>query len=189
MTTLVYLHGFMGSSRSNKARQTVEWFSEHYPTQPIWVPDLPHQPAAAIELVSEYLQSAGDAVFIGSSLGGFYANQFSEMTGARAVMINPSVYPHRTIGEYLGPQQSPYTGEKFTVTEESIGQLRELYVESMSDPALRMVLLQTGDETLNYREAESYYRGSHCTVEQGGDHSFVDYPRYLPAIARFLLED
>ncbi|MDG2079035.1 MAG: YqiA/YcfP family alpha/beta fold hydrolase, partial [Pseudomonadales bacterium] len=61
-----------------------------------------------------------------------------------------------------------------------------LMVDPMTRPQQRMVLLQTGDETLDYREAADYYAGSVCHVEHGGDHSFRHFEKWLPAIAQFL---
>ena len=65
-------------------------------------------------------------------------------------------------------------------------ELQALIVDPMTRPQQRMVLLQTGDETLDYREAADYYAASICHVEQGGDHSFCHFEKWLPAIARFL---
>lgn len=186
--TLVYLHGFMGSSQSLKARQTCEWMRERLPQIDLWVPDLPYSPAAVIDQVSDKLDTVENAVFIGSSMGGFYANYFSEQRRERAVMINPAVYPHKLLQDYVGIQQSPYTGERFEFRPEYLEQLKGLIVKEMSEPELRLVLLQSGDETLNYREAEAFYNKSQCVVEQGGNHSFAGFPRYLPEIANFLFD-
>ncbi len=48
-------------------------------------------------------------------------------------------------------------------------------------------MLQTGDETLDYRLAVEHYQGADVVVEEGGDHSFVNYDQHLPAIMAFLL--
>ena len=103
-------------------------------------------------------------------------------------MINPAVYPHKLLEKYIGLQQSPYTGEQFEFREEYLQQLQDSLVTEMVKPELRMVLLQTGDETLDYHQAETYYSQSNCIVEPGGNHSFINYPRHLPAIANFLFQ-
>ncbi|MEI8649578.1 YqiA/YcfP family alpha/beta fold hydrolase [Paraglaciecola sp. Hal342] len=51
------------------------------------------------------------------------------------------------------------------------------------------VLLQTADETLDYRQAEKKYMGAKLTIEEGGDHSFQGYERFLKDIFQFLLHD
>ena len=101
-------------------------------------------------------------------------------------MINPAVYPHRLLADYVGEQTNPYTGETYTLDAAYYEKLRALYVEKMLSPRQRMVLLQTGDETLDYREAEQYYANSRLNVEQGGDHAYVAFGRHFPMIAEFL---
>jgi predicted esterase YcpF (UPF0227 family) len=185
--TIVYLHGFMGSSRSKKATQAQRWFADNLPQQNIWVPDLPYSPREAISLVKKAIGDT-QAVFIGSSLGGFYANHFSEQLGTKAVLVNPAVRPDLLLHNYLGHQKNPYSGETFELTQTHIDELKELLVDPITRPNLRRVLLQTGDETLDYREAKQYYQHSELIVEQGGDHSFINFEKHLPDIAKFLLK-
>ena len=52
-----------------------------------------------------------------------------------------------------------------------------------------LVFVQTGDEVLDYRDAETRYTGAKIVIEQGGDHSFMDYDNHLLDIYRFLLAD
>jgi len=51
------------------------------------------------------------------------------------------------------------------------------------------VLLQTGDEVLDCRDAQARYTGAKIILEQGGDHSFIDYDQHLAAIHQFLISD
>ena len=41
-----------------------------------------------------------------------------------------------------------------------------------------LVLLQSGDEVLDYRDAQQRYSGCKIILESGGDHSFIDYDRH-----------
>jgi len=49
-----------------------------------------------------------------------------------------------------------------------------------------MVMVQTGDEVLNYQQAVDKFHDSLLIVQQGGDHSFVNYDKMLPQIIEFL---
>ena len=50
-----------------------------------------------------------------------------------------------------------------------------------------MVLLQTADAVLDYRDAQMRYQGSTVVIEEGGDHSFMHYEQHLPDIYQFLM--
>ncbi len=46
-------------------------------------------------------------------------------------------------------------------------------------------MLQTGDETLDYKEAIEKYPDCPSIVEQGGSHEFSEFERYLDKILSF----
>jgi predicted esterase YcpF (UPF0227 family) len=48
------------------------------------------------------------------------------------------------------------------------------------------LLQQTEDEVLDYRQAVEKFLGAKQTVEEGGDHSFVNFERYPQQIIKFL---
>lgn len=45
-----------------------------------------------------------------------------------------------------------------------------------------MVLLQTGDELLDYRDAKTKYKESKLIVEDGGSHNFDSIKRHFEMI-------
>ena len=106
----------------------------------------------------------------------------------KAVLINPAVTPHILLKHFLGEHIHPYTNEPFTLVESHMDELASLYVEHIKQPENFWVLLQEGDETLNYREAVEKYKTSKVTIEAGGDHSFQGYENHLPAILSFLFQ-
>lgn len=194
MIHLLYLHGFLSSERSVKAVATQQYFAEHYPEVVLHMPRLSNYPAKLKQQL-ETLLADNPAVtrdglrVIGSSMGGFLATWLRERFGGKAVLINPAVRPYELLQKYLGEHQNPYTGEAFSLVPDDIAALLALDVPVVSSPADYRVLLQTGDETLNYRDAQSKYAGSDLVIEQGGDHSFVNYAEHLTDLASFLLED
>ena len=123
--------------------------------------------------------------FVGSSLGGFYATWLAERYDTNAVMINPSVRPFTDLERYLGPQRNLYTGEAYELTREHFAELFALRVERITRPQRYLLLVQTGDEVLDWREAVGYSRGAHQFVQGGGDHAFQDFESQIAAILRF----
>ncbi|SFN04598.1 hypothetical protein SAMN05660284_00380 [Formivibrio citricus] len=183
---LVYLHGFLSSPDSKKARETGDWLAERGLGAKFHCPVLPPVPLQVAELLRGlYQELKGAPVFVvGSSLGGFYATWFAEEFGCHAVLINPAVRPYELLKDYIGPQRNYQTGEIQVVEPGFADDLRTLE-RKPSRPDRYWVLLQTGDETLDYRDAADFYAGSRLSVMEGGDHSFVGYADWLPQIWAF----
>ncbi len=189
MKTLIYFHGFNSSANSRKATITRSWLANADFQVQCLVPQLPDEPTNVVETIERFISDLPETTqmlgFMGSSMGGFFANYFAERYELQAVLINPAVYPHRLLKSYLGKQRNPYTGNEYELTESMVSPLQDMVVTSMRNPASRMVLAQKGDEVLDYRETENFYRDAQLHIEEGGDHSFQDYERWLPRIAEF----
>lgn len=188
--TVIYIHGFLSSPQSHKAQLTADYFQRMHPGVRFLVPDMPNNPAGAFarldQLVREELaQRPAQLALIGSSLGGFFASVLAERYNLRAVLINPAVRPHERGKEFLGDYHNPYTQAPFSVSQQDVDCLAELAPAQIT-PERYWLMVQEGDETLDYRLAVAAYAGSQQLVEPGGDHSFVDFERHLPAIVEFL---
>jgi hypothetical protein len=46
-------------------------------------------------------------------------------------------------------------------------------------------MVQTGDEVLDYQQAVEKYQYCRLLVQEGGDHSFIDFDKSLPTICEF----
>ncbi len=190
MTTIVYLHGFRSSPASAKA-QHLQRIVDAMPaaSRPLLhVPTLTDRPAVAIANVADWIAQNADLVdltFIGSSLGGYYATHLAERFGARAALINPTTRPYDDLAAWRGVQTNLYTGESFEVTDAHFAELRALAVPRITHPERYFLLVETGDEVLDYRLAVAFYGGAWQYVRGGGDHSFQDFAAQVPAILRF----
>lgn len=122
-----------------------------------------------------------------SSLGGFYATYLAEEYGFPAALINPAVRPFELWQQHLGQHRNYYTDEIHTVTKKHIEELKELDKSQLQYPRNIMVLLQSGDEVLDYTQARDKYKFSKCIVRDNGSHSYENFADELPAIFDFLL--
>jgi predicted esterase YcpF (UPF0227 family) len=188
---VIYLHGFLSSPQSLKAQQTLEFVKTHYPNLTIEIPKLANYPQQAAGIIEQVINKhPGKRLrFIGSSLGGFLSTCMLEKHPGRGVLINPAVRPFELLVDFLGEHINPYTQETFLLEPKHIDELRQLDTPRLHNQTKYWVLLQTADETLDYRQAEAKYQGHKLTIEQGGDHSFQNYQQFLPDIFRFLLQD
>ncbi len=152
-------------------------------------PQLPASPATAIALadsiIREKVGAGGTATLVGSSLGGYYATHLAEKHRLKAVLVNPAVVAAIQLEPYLGPQTWLYSGEPFEFTRQHIDELRALEIPVLADPSRYWLLVEEGDETLDYRQAVDRYAGARQTVLPGGDHSFTRWDDYLDEILAF----
>lgn len=186
---IVYLHGFRSAPASIKARALKHHLEERGLGAAFWCEQLPASPQAAIALVEAQLarcRAQGiDATLVGSSLGGYYATWLAERHGLRAALVNPAIVAPLELGAYTGEQTNMYTGETFRFTEAHIAELRALEVPAITRPERYWLLVETGDEVLDYRHAVAKYAGARQTVLEGGDHSFTRWTDYLDELIRF----
>jgi uncharacterized protein len=187
VTHLLYLHGFRSSPQSTKARIVGAWMAAQRPDVVWHCPQLPASPAAALRGLQEATADWPRATMgiVGSSLGGFYATHLAERFGARAVLINPAIHPYDDLAAYLGAQVNLYSGESFEVVEEHFAELRALAVARIMRPERYFLLVRTGDEVLDWREAVAFYAGAWQYVAGGGDHGWVDFDGEVASVLRF----
>jgi predicted esterase YcpF (UPF0227 family) len=186
---IAYLHGFNSGPASIKGQQ----LGKAIATLPeaarpeYFLPQLSHRPAEAMRTACRWAE-AGDRdhlTFGGSSLGGFYATHLAETYGAKAVLINPAVHPDRDLAAYVGAQRNPYTGEAYELTAGHFAELSAFKVARIARPRRYLLLVQTGDEVLDYRVAVAFFAGAWQLVEGGGYHAFHDFAVQIPVILRF----
>jgi len=182
---LLYLHGFNSSPASVKAQQVRRRLEARGLGAALHTPALPHRPREAAALIDDWLARHPGAAVAGSSLGGYYATWAAERHGARAVLVNPAVRPYVLLEAALGVQRNLHTGAEYEFTREHLAQLAALEVAAISRPERYFLMVETGDEVLDYREAVARYRGCRQLVVDGGDHSFASFERHLDALIEF----
>lgn len=147
-------------------------------------PALSPIPAEAVASISRLIAGRdGPVTLVGSSLGGHYANHLAETHGLNAVLINPAAVDRLNLDHFIGEHQNFHSGESFTFTAEHVAQLKA----QVRPPNIERywLLQETGDEVLDYRQAATFYAGCRQTRLDGGDHSFTQFPRFIPQILEF----
>lgn len=191
MSLLLYIHGFLSSPLSYKAQQVEDWLRENRPEVDYACPALTAYPDEAMARLEAAIgQHLPDSVYLlGSSLGGYYATYLAEKFNLPAVLINPAVAPYRLIRAYLDQDlQNYHTDERYRLSSHHIELLRAFETDRLQYPDNYWLMVQTGDETLDYRQAVEKYRGCRQLVEEGGDHSFQNFRRWLPEIFQFFAQ-
>ncbi len=85
----------------------------------------------------------------------------------------------------LGEQGNYYSDEKYELTPEHLDQLLAINCTQLKDASRYLLLTQTADETLDYREGVEKFKDSPMLVQQGGSHGFDQFESVIPAILAF----
>ena len=193
---ILYIHGFNSSPLSLKAEQTRQYLAKNYPDVGFVCPQLASTPAKAISQLDQLIESHSTNsqwYLIGSSLGGYFASYLEGKYQCLAVLVNPAITPYKLLYDYIGEQVNPYTQEVYQVTEEHIQQLQALEqaAPTIADKKKNnyLVMVQTGDEVLNYQQAVGKYQHCRLIVQEGGDHSFINFDKCLATISDFFQLD
>ncbi len=193
MYTLLYLHGFLSSPDSFKASKTVQWMQTHRPHIALSAPALSSYPIQAQQQLEALCSSLTHPIYaIGSSLGGFWATHLLERgIIQKAVLINPAVSPHRRFRSLINTPLTSYSGAPTTYVlgEQDLIDLQHADTPTITHKNNYWLMVQTGDETLNYHDAVTRYAGCQQLIEEGGNHAFTTYEKWLPSIITALEAD
>jgi len=176
---ILYIHGFGSCGEGNKSASLKRYFGE----EQIFSPDLPPSPLLAISFLEVLLREKDIDLLVGSSLGGYYATYLAERYRKRAVLLNPSTVPYRTLQPYIGIQRRFCDQEPFLFKARYLDDLYTLQTRPVKGEYL--VLLQSEDEVLDYTKAQTFYGRHRVIVEHGGNHRFENINDYLCMIEHF----
>lgn len=178
---LIYIHGLNSSPASFKANLLKRRLQALGRGPEFVAPALPHRPAEAAEQLDALVERHERPALVGSSLGGYYATYLAEKHALRAVLLNPAVRPYDALRDCLGLQQNLYTLERYEFTARHLDELRSLEVTAIT-PDRYLLVVATGDEVLDYRQAVARYRGCREIVISGGDHGLSDFADHVDAV-------
>lgn len=183
---ILYIHGFGSSGEGRKAKI----FREHFRKRgvPFMAPSLSYIPELAIKTLEEIIEMCEDITLIGSSLGGYYAIYLAEKYGLKAVLINPAVRSSKTLKRAIdktGLALNYYDSSHFEWRKSYLDMLEVLHCDTI-ERGEYYLMLQTGDEVLDYQEAVNKLPHAKTMIEEGGTHSFEGIERYYTEIENFL---
>ena len=185
--TILYFHGFKSSSDSTKAKDLHKFISRRTRNTILITPNIHDNFHDAHDQIINLIESNQPNIFfMGSSLGGYYASFFSQKYNKKAVLINPAIPPLKDFEMHLGKNKNYSNGNKFIITKNDIDYIRSLSYKKILKPKNLMILLESGDEILNYNDTSSYFSGSHIDILYGGDHSYSSFKKKFNKIQDFL---
>ena len=189
---IIYLHGFQSSPMSKKGQQ-LEQYCTNVEHADVHLPDLNKPPEHVLRDISKLIESLplDHVALVGSSLGGFYATYFVAKYGCPAVLINPAMQPWQLFEDLFGIEQIPLkVTDSWTLDADQLQQLQSIADTKLKHADKILVLLQRGDEVLDYRQAQRYYNAAQPSAliltDADGNHAMDDFEEKLPFVLRFL---
>lgn len=187
---IVYLHGFLSGSQALKANQLRSYLQGREGFSFI-APDFSDTPAEARQDLEAFFtdlraQSPEPIGVFGSSMGGFFATLLAEKFDFKAVLLNPCVHPQEYFQDLTGPHYNPYNDHHFELRPEMLTDLLRMDQSIVVNPKRFAVFLQSGDEVLDYTKSLSFYKGAFIELQEGGCHSFRDFPAIIERALNFL---
>ena len=185
--TILYFHGFKSSSDSGKAQEIKNFIKNHTSQTKIVIPDLDDDFKKANKQIKNLINENEKRIFfMGSSLGGYYALYFAELYKTKSVLINPAIPPLKDFEIHLGKNENYATGNKFIISKDDISYIRSLHHKRILDPTNHLILLESGDEILDYIKTVSYFKESPMDIFYGGNHSYTSIKEKFIKIKHFL---
>ena len=188
-THLLYLHGFLSSPLSVKARMTADAVATRHPAVRFYCPALPPSPRQSLDEVQQAIADwpRASMAVMGSSLGGFYATWLAERLGCKAALLNPAVHPADDLAAQIGTHAYWHQPElQFDFTAEHVAELRALEVAHITRPERYFAVIAKGDEVLDWRQMHAHYPGARIKLLSAGDHALSDYAQHLDEVLDFL---
>lgn len=174
---IIYFHGFASVGSGAKATA----LRLQFPDDTVLAPDLPVDPKEVISLVDSLVREnpSFPLIFVGTSLGGFYASYFSARYDCPCVLVNPSTNPSNTMLERMSaPQRNYATGEEIIITQGHLVTFRAMedYIKGEQNGALVNLFLAEDDDVIPYdKTLVDIPFAAFKEVKKTGGHRFTEH--------------
>jgi len=190
---ILMLHGFKSAMPNNDYYVLQEAFGDDYTVAGLnydYV-DVEANWRELDDLFNRLLKDR-QVIVLGTSLGGFWADQAAALADCDAViLVNPAVAPADVMRQALGEQYSKKRQLTFTVTEAHAEAYAEMTPEAPATTR-RLLLLAADDELLDHRVAAEAYAETEGTetviFEEGGHNLPLERPDVMETLRRFIAE-
>ncbi|CAM5211136.1 hypothetical protein OURE66S_02696 [Oligella ureolytica] len=166
---IIYIHGFGSSSNGNKVSLLKEIAKE----LELDLIAVDYDSSASYEdcvaKIKAQIPTDGNSMFIGTSLGAFYAITLANMTENPCIVLNPSLDPYHSLRKYL----DKLVNGLFS----NISAIESYQGKSFPKPQYGCrAMFETGDDVLDHSAAIEHLK-EHAAINiiEGGSHRFESY--------------
>ncbi len=199
---IIYIHGLHSGANAEKGQLLKNFCNQYFPQINVLCPDLNQSPDKVLPLLIDLVNKNPNTGIVGSSLGGFFSTLVSKETKCKAVLLNPSTNPAKSLKRFAPENFDELSNDSilhttaggWQMTKADILWFEKNRLEKVSNPEKFLVILKQGDALLDYRVTENYFSQSqdnkngqsHIIIEPNGDHPMSDFATKLPQVIQFL---
>ncbi len=176
MSAIIYLHGF----RSNGTGSKVDALRAEFGPGAVIAPDLPNDPHEVRRLIDSIMRTikTHPVIFVGTSLGGFYANYFAQRHDCECFLINPATNPSEVLKNEVGSIINHKTGETSEWKTEYNERLKHMEIvgKHITEAKLINLFLARDDKVIPYETTLlDIPHTAYTSISDTGGHRYTDH--------------
>ncbi|MRH77641.1 hypothetical protein GH984_02870 [Spiribacter sp. C176] len=181
----VYIHGF--NSAFDPSSEKIRHLCRIGDVRGIEYDSFGSYPEILRKLASQ-ISIQDETIFVGTSLGGFWAAEMGRQISAPSVIINPCVEPRTSLRKYIGAELTNHvTGESKTLSQASVlSYEKRLDEQTAQYTFLPLVLLDMGDEVIDSHTTQNLLESYPMTCFEGGSHRFEHMEEAIDDIEHYV---
>ena len=178
---IIYFHGFNSSPESKTCCALRNHFGNEKVVAPFYDYINPDNAYKYLESVVHSDRYAHDVYLVGTSLGAFWANYFSEKYRLECILINPSLRAADSLKKYLGMNTNFYTGEKMELTIQDIEAYNKYpMIDNINIP--KTILLGGKDEVVSPAYARAFFKNHAVINDDSEGHEIKDKSKIIKLV-------
>jgi len=171
MRHFIYLHGF-NSAYDEKSEKIIKLQSLGT------VSGITYDTNSTYDDILEYLLAEvngldmHEVVFVGTSLGGFWAAVLASKLSTPSIIINPCYNPTDMLYKHVGDNTNYKTGKKASFSESACLSYKHIQIQDLDFAYKPLVLLDMGDEIIDSVQTSAVLFDKIIQTFDGGSHRF-----------------
>lgn len=181
---IVYLHGF--NSASNALNDKVVSLNDVCEVLCINYNSFDTRENIIESIKSQCVNLSEPLMFVGTSLGGYYASILAKMFSCPYVLINPCITPFKTLKPMVGKQTKNFMSCEINVlSKEAHLSYKDTAAEPNNNSFFPLVILAKDDEIIPFDKSMEYFGSALTLVVNDAGHRFTKIKEVIGSIKHY----
>lgn len=183
---IIYLHGFnsAGSPENDKVIALKTLDDVHIVTYDSFA-----DPRTILKQIQTEVEDINDKVFVGTSLGGYFAAHLAKHYGVPSVLINPAYAPEESLKALLGITLTNFvSGKRDIMLAETVKAYAEMpSIQKLTDyHIIPLVIIAEDDELLSPQASKKFFSELIVVTTPTGGHRYDQPEQIIDEIQDYL---